>query len=97
MVTRGITLRKTWLLVRSQRIGRKISAIEEAKRQCTHEVKALIHRWEAESDLDSDQLVDCIMDAVNEYYEKDICFESDIDLDDGVDGELDLGETEEGG
>lgn len=91
--TLKIIQRKTWLLVRSQKIGQKISARETAKRQCTHEIKALIHRWEQESDLDSEELVDCLMDGVNEYYEQDICFESEIDLDDEVDGELDLGEA----
>lgn len=43
--------------------------------------------------MDSEELVDCLMDGVNEYYEQDICFESEIDLDDEVDGELDLGEA----
>ena len=95
MVTRGITPGKTWLLAQSKRIGRKISVENEARRQCTHELKALLHRWEEESDLNSEEIVECVEDAVSEYYDEDIVdFKPDIN---GVDGEVDLGETEEGG
>ena len=76
-------------LVRLQKIGRKINAKEEqARRQCTHEIKAMFHRWEEESDLDSEQILECMADAVNEYYEEEI-----VDFIDEMDGELDLGET----
>ena len=50
-------------------------------RKCTHEIKALFHRWEEESDLNSEQIVECVNDAVQEYYDEEVVdFESDIDL-----------------
>ena len=54
--------------------------MSEASRQCIHEIKALIHRWEQESDLEQEDILDCVKDALNEYYEDIIEFESDIDL-----------------
>jgi len=59
---------------------------EEAKRKCTHEVKALFHRWEEESDLESQEILNCVSDAIDEYYEEDVVeFEADFDLDDEED------------
>lgn len=55
--------------------------MSEASRQCIHEIKALIHRWEEESDLEQQDILDCVSDALNEYYQEDVIeFESDIDL-----------------
>ena len=55
--------------------------MSEASRQCIHELKALFHRWEQESDLEQDDILDCAKDALNEYSEEsDIEFESEIDL-----------------
>ena len=55
--------------------------MSEASRQCTHEIKALIHRWEEESDLEQQDILDCVSDALNEYYKEDVIeFESEIDL-----------------
>ena len=55
--------------------------MSEASRQCIHELKALFHRWEQESDLEQDDILDCAKDALNEYYDEDVIeFESDIDL-----------------
>jgi len=55
--------------------------MSEASRQCIHELKALFHRWEEESDLEQDDILDCVKDALNEYYKEDVIeFESDIDL-----------------
>ena len=46
------------------------------------EVKALLHRWEEESDLKDTELLECIDIAVTEYFEEDVVdFDSDIDLD----------------
>ena len=46
-----------------------------------HEVKALLHRWSEESDLEDHELLQCISDALNEYFDEDVVeFESDIDL-----------------
>jgi|TARA_B100001063_G_C16507518_1_gene425093 hypothetical protein len=54
--------------------------MSEASRQCIHELKALFHRWEEESDLEQDDILDCTKDALNEYYDEDVIeFESEID------------------
>lgn len=54
--------------------------MSNASRQCTHEIKALIHRWEEESDLEQQDILDCVSDALNEYYKEDVIeFESDIE------------------
>ena len=54
--------------------------MSEASRQCIHELKALFHRWEEESDLEQQDILDCVSDALNEYYEEDVIeFESEID------------------
>ena len=57
---------------------------DDAKRKCIHEIKALIHRWAGdESDLEDGDVVECLTEAVNEYYEEEVVeFESDIDLGD---------------
>ena len=55
--------------------------MSEASRQCIHELKALFHRWEEESDLEQQDILDCVKDALNEYYQEDVIeFEGDIDL-----------------
>ena len=55
--------------------------MSEASRQCIHELKALFHRWEEESDLEQEDILDCVKDALNEYYQENVIeFESDIDL-----------------
>ena len=52
-----------------------------AGRQLIHEVKALLRRWELESDLLQEEMIACIKDGVNEYYQEDIVdFDSEIDL-----------------
>jgi hypothetical protein len=54
--------------------------MSEASRQCIHELKALFHRWEEESDLEQEDILDCAKDALNEYYDEDVIeFESEID------------------
>ena len=54
--------------------------MSQASRQCIHELKALFHRWEEESDLEQDDILDCTKDALNEYYDEDVIeFDSDID------------------
>ncbi len=54
--------------------------MSQASRQCIHELKALFHRWEEESDLEQDDILDCVKDALNEYYQEDVIeFESEID------------------
>ena len=41
----------------------------------------MLHRWTEESDLEDRQLLECMSEAVEEYFEDDVvAFESDIDL-----------------
>ena len=56
-----------------------------AGRQLIHEVKALLRRWELESDLLQEEIITSVKDGVNEYYQEDI-----VDFD----SEMDLGEDE---
>ncbi len=52
-----------------------------AGRQLIHEVKALLRRWELESDLLQEEIITCLKDGVNEYYQEDVVdFDSDMDL-----------------
>lgn len=52
-----------------------------AGRQLIHEVKVLLRRWELESDLLQEEIITCLKDGVNEYYQEDIVdFDSEIDL-----------------
>jgi len=55
----------------------------DAKRKVIHEVKALLHRWSEESDLEDRDLLKCLSEAVDEYFDDDVVdFESDIELED---------------
>ncbi len=57
---------------------------EEATRKCIHEAKAFFYRWEEESDLESQSILNCVSNAIDEYYyEDEVEFTSDIDLNDG--------------
>ena len=52
-----------------------------AGRQLIYEVKALLRRWELESDLLQEEIITCLKDGVNEYYQEDVVdFDSDMDL-----------------
>ena len=52
-----------------------------AGRQLIHEVKLLLRRWELESDLLQEEMIACVKDGVNEYYQEDIVdFDSEFDL-----------------
>ena len=54
-----------------------------AGRQLIHEVKLLLRRWELESDLLQEEMIACLKDGVNEYYQEDVVdFDSEIDLGD---------------
>ena len=56
-----------------------ILEMSEAKKQCYHEFKNMIHRWSEESDLDDEQIVKCMVDAA--YYDEDVIeFECDMEL-----------------
>jgi hypothetical protein len=55
--------------------------MSEGSRQCIHEFKALFHRWEHESDLEQADILDCMKDALGEYYKEDVIdFDSEIDF-----------------
>tara|TARA_R100000742_G_C4164696_1_gene5044 strand:+ start:228 stop:407 length:180 start_codon:yes stop_codon:yes gene_type:complete len=55
--------------------------VSGAGRQLIHEVKLLLRRWELESDLLQEEMIACLKDGVNEYYQEDIVdFDSEIDL-----------------
>ena len=55
--------------------------MELPSEKVVNEVKALLHRWSEESDLEDHELLQCISDALNEYFDEDVVeFESDIDL-----------------
>jgi len=55
--------------------------VSGAGRQLIHEVKALLRRWELESDLLQEEIITCLKDGVNEYYQEDVVdFDSDMDL-----------------
>ena len=74
----------------------KLDGKGESKRKCTHELKALFHRWEEESDLESEEIMECLSDAIDEYYEEDVVeFEADPSLLEDDEG-MELGEDEEG-
>jgi|TARA_R110002020_G_scaffold28372_4_gene90594 hypothetical protein len=68
-----------------RRLSQKARAQEmsQASRQCIHEFKTLFHRWEQESDLEQVDILDCLKDALDEYYKEDVVeFDSEIDLED---------------
>ena len=55
--------------------------MSEARKQCYHEFKNLIYRWSEESDMEDQEIVQCMVDAAKEYYDDDVIeFESDMDL-----------------
>ena len=64
-----------------------MSTHESPKRKCTVEVKLHIHRWQEESDLEPQEIIDAIDDAVEEYFElknedeEQIEFDSDLGKD----------------
>ena len=55
--------------------------MKDAKRKCIHEFKNVIHRWSEESDLEDDEIVQCMVEAAQEYYDEDVIdFECDMEL-----------------
>lgn len=66
---------------------------ETPQRKCTVEFKVHIHRWQKESDLEPQEIVDAIEEAIKEYFElgdeeteDEVNFDSKIDLEDELDG-----------
>ena len=48
----------------------------------------MIHRWSEESDLDDEQIVQCMVEAAQEYYDEDVIeFESDMELEEDEEDE----------
>lgn len=57
---------------------------DDAKNKCTNEFISFLKRWEAESDLESNEILNCVSDAIDELYEEEedeVEFISEIDLD----------------
>ena len=52
----------------------------DARRKLIHEFKATFYRWEQESDLTDCEILDCVKSAIDEYYDTEIDFDSEIDL-----------------
>ena len=52
-----------------------------AKRKLIHELKNTFHRWEQESDLSDESIIDAGKKALREYYDEEIIvFDSDIEF-----------------
>ena len=43
---------------------------DEAKLKCTNEFISFLKRWELESDLESQEILNCVSDAIDECYEE---------------------------
>jgi KaiC/GvpD/RAD55 family RecA-like ATPase len=51
------------------------------KRKLIHELKNTFHRWEQESDLSDEAIIDAGKKALREYYDEEIIvFDSDIEF-----------------
>ena len=60
--------------------------MSEASRQCIHEFKLLFHRWEQESDLEQADILECLKEALGEYYKEDVIdFDSDFEIEEDND------------
>lgn len=64
-----------------------MSEYESPQRKCTVEFKLHIHRWQEESDLEPQEIVDAMHEAIEEYFElekekgeEEVEFDPDIDL-----------------
>ena len=68
---------------------------ETPQRKCTVEFEVHIHRWQEESDLEPQELIDALEDAIEEYFELGDDEEGET-IDFEADEALDLGDTEEG-
>ena len=52
-----------------------------AKRKLIHELKNTFHRWEEESDLSDEAIIDAGKKALREYYDEEIIvFDDDIEF-----------------
>ena len=55
--------------------------MNKVKRKVIHEIKSLLHRWGEESDLDEEDLLKCVGEAIDEYFDEEVIdFDSDIEL-----------------
>jgi len=62
-------------------------AEDEAKLKCTKEFESFLKRWEAESDLESYEILQCINEAVDNLYEDDDDLDILIELEEDEEGE----------
>lgn len=65
-----------------------------AQRQCTHEMKNLLHRWEEESDLEQKEILRALSVALNEYYGEDDEFDT-FEIEHCDEGGVEFEENEE--
>lgn len=62
-------------------------AEDEAKLKCTKEFESFLKRWEAESDLESYEILQCINEAVDNLYEDEDDLDILIELEEDEEGE----------
>jgi hypothetical protein len=70
---------------------------ETPQRKCTVEFKVHIHRWQEESELEPQEIVDAIEDAIEEYFDLGEEVEDEEVIGFEPDEGLDLGSTQERG
>jgi hypothetical protein len=66
------------------------------QRKCTVEFKVHLHRWQQESELEPQEIVDAVEEAIEEYFELGDEVEDREEISFEPDEKLDLGDTEEG-
>ncbi len=66
------------------------------QRKCTVEFKVHIHRWQQESELEPQEIVDAIEEAIEEYFDLGEEVEDGEVLSFEPEEDMDMGTTEEG-
>lgn len=66
------------------------------QRKCTVEFKVHIHRWQQESELEPQEIVDAIEDAIEEYFDLGEEVEDGEVISFEPEEDMDMGTTEEG-
>ena len=66
------------------------------QRKCTVEFKVHIHRWQQESELEPQEIVDAIEDAIEEYFDLGEEVEDREVMSFEPEEDMDMGTTEEG-
>ena len=66
------------------------------QRKCTVEFKVHIHRWQQESELEPQEIVDAIEEAIEEYFDLGEEVEEGEVISFEPEEDMDMGTTEEG-